>query len=45
MLVSFLEGKSKTNLSPDDCSSVGNQAARLHEITKTLILKGKMIFL
>ena len=34
MLVSYLEGKSKTNLSPDDCSSIGKQAARLHEITK-----------
>ena len=34
MLVSYLEGKSKTNLSPDDCSSIGEQAARLHEITK-----------
>ena len=39
MLVSYLEGKSKTNLSPDDCSSVGKQAARLHEITKNFDFK------
>ena len=41
MLVSYLEGKSKTNLSPDDCSSVGKQAARLHEITKNFDFKRK----
>ncbi len=34
MLVSYLEGKSKTNLSPDNCGLVGKQTARLHEITK-----------
>ncbi len=39
MLVSFLEGKSKTNLSPDDCGSVGKEAARLHEITKNFNFK------
>ena len=39
MLVSFLEGKSKTNLSPDDCGSVGKEAARLHEITKNFHFK------
>ena len=39
MLVSFLEGKSKTNLSPDDCGSVGKEAARLHEITKNFDFK------
>ena len=39
MLVSFLEGKSNTNLSPDDCGSVGKEAARLHEITKNFHFK------
>ena len=39
MLVSYLEGKSKTILSPNDCNSVGKQAARLHEITKNFNFK------
>ena len=39
MLVSYLEGKSKTNLSPNDCNSVGKQAARMHEITKNFNFK------
>ena len=39
MLVSYLEGKSKKNLSPNDCNSVGKQAARLHEITKNFNFK------
>ena len=39
MLVSYLEGKSKTNLSPNDCNSVGKQAAKLHEITKNFNFK------
>ena len=39
MLVSYLEGKSKINLSPNDCNSVGKQAARMHEITKNFNFK------
>ena len=35
-VVSFLEGKEKKNLSPDNCCEVGSQAARLHLITKSL---------
>ena len=34
MIVSFLDGKSKNNLSPLECKIVGNQIARLHQITK-----------
>ena len=35
-LVSFLEGSSKKNLSPDDCQKVGITTAKLHLITKRL---------
>ena len=34
MLVSFLEGKAKQNLSPDNCKSIGIEVARMHELTK-----------
>ena len=34
MIVSFLEGKAKNILSPEDCWSVGQEVARMHEITK-----------
>ena len=34
MIVSFLDGKSKSNLSPSECKIVGNQIARMHQITK-----------
>ncbi len=34
MIVSFLEGKSKTSLSPAECKIVGIQIAKLHMITK-----------
>ena len=34
MIVSFLDGKSKSNLSPFECKIVGNQIAKLHQITK-----------
>ena len=34
MIVSFLDGKSKSNLSPFECKIVGNQIAKLHRITK-----------
>ena len=34
MIVSFLEGKSKFNLSPIECKIVGKEMAKLHQITK-----------
>ena len=34
MIVSFLDGKSKSNLSPSECRIVGNQIAKLHKITQ-----------
>ena len=39
MIVSFIEGKSKDLLSPENCKSVGIEAARMHEITKNLKIK------
>tara|TARA_Y100000590_G_C15718693_1_gene1012793 strand:- start:1892 stop:2860 length:969 start_codon:yes stop_codon:yes gene_type:complete len=38
-VVSFLEGSSKKNLTPDNCYEVGMQTAKLHMITKNLNLK------
>ena len=34
MITSFLDGKSKNDLSPFECKIVGNQIAKLHQITK-----------
>jgi homoserine kinase type II len=34
MIVSFLEGKAKKILTPNDCKQVGAEVARMHEITK-----------
>jgi len=34
MIVSFLEGKAKQNLSPQNCGSIGVEVAKMHEITK-----------
>ena len=34
MIVSFLEGKAKNILSPDNCMSLGQEVARMHLITK-----------
>ena len=34
MIVSFLEGKAKNILSPDNCKSLGREVARMHQITK-----------
>jgi|TARA_B110000967_G_scaffold208333_1_gene260166 homoserine kinase type II len=34
MIVSFLEGKAKSILSPVDCKSVGQEIAKMHQITK-----------
>ena len=39
MIVSFLEGKAKQNLSPDNCKSIGVETAKMHELTKNLKLK------
>ena len=39
MIVSFLDGKAKQNLSPDNCKSIGVETAKMHELTKNLILK------
>ena len=35
-VISFLDGRAKKNLSPDDCHEVGINTARLHLITKDL---------
>ena len=34
MIVGFLEGQSKKNLTPMECKIVGSQIAKLHQITK-----------
>jgi len=34
MIVSFLEGKAKKILNPDNCKSLGREVARMHSITK-----------
>ena len=34
MIVSFLEGTAKNILTPDDCKSIGQEVASMHEITK-----------
>ncbi len=39
MIVSFLQGKAKQNLSPDNCRSIGIEIAKMHELTKNLALK------
>ena len=39
MIVSFLEGKAKQNLSPSNCKSIGVEVAKMHELTKNLKLK------
>ncbi len=39
MIVSFLEGKAKENLSPNNCNSVGIEIAKMHELTKDFNLK------
>ena len=33
MIVSFLEGKAKQNLSPANCKSLGSEVAKMHNIT------------
>ena len=39
MIVSFLEGKAKQVLTPNDCKQVGVEVARMHEITKDFRIK------
>ena len=39
MIVSFLEGKAKQVLTPNDCKQVGAEVARMHEITKDFKIK------
>ena len=39
MIVSFLEGKAKQNLSPQNCKSVGIEVAKMHKITSNFKLK------
>ena len=39
MIVSFLEGKAKKVLTPNDCKQVGAEVARMHEITKEFKIK------
>tara|TARA_B100000945_G_scaffold57643_1_gene42758 strand:+ start:157 stop:1125 length:969 start_codon:yes stop_codon:yes gene_type:complete len=39
MIVSYLDGKSKNNLSPSECKIVGKEIARFHEITKNFNFK------
>ena len=34
MIVSFLEGKAKNILNPDNCKSLGQEVARMHQVTK-----------
>ena len=38
MIVSFLEGKAKRNLTPTNCKSVGVEIAKMHGLTKNLKL-------
>ena len=39
MIVSFLEGKAKSNLSPDNCKAIGIEVAKMHGLTKNLKIK------
>ena len=41
MIVSFLEGRAKKDLSPINCKSIGNEVAKMHEITKNFKLRRK----
>ena len=44
MIVSFLEGKAKKNLSPLNCKSVGAEVAKMHKLTKNFKFKRKQSF-
>ena len=39
MIVSFLEGKAKRNLSPDNCRSIGAETAKMHKLTSNFKFK------
>ena len=39
MIVSFLEGKAKQNLSPANCKSIGFEIAKMHNLTKNFELR------
>ena len=39
MIVSFLEGSAKQNLSPANCKSIGTEIAKMHDLTKNFKLK------
>ncbi len=39
MIVSFLEGKAKKNLSPLNCKSIGVEVAKMHKLTRDLKLR------
>ena len=41
MIVSFLEGKAKNILSPGNCKSVGQEVAKMHELTKNFKIQRK----
>ncbi len=41
MIVSFIEGKAKNILSPENCKSVGIEAAKMHKITDNFTIKRK----
>jgi homoserine kinase type II len=41
MIVSFIDGKAKNILSPEDCKKVGSESAKLHEITKDFKINRK----
>ena len=46
MIVSFLEGRAKqSNLSPENCKTIGIETAKMHDSQKILKLKDKMISL
>ena len=36
MIVSFLKGKAKKDLSPSNCRSIGFEVAKMHKLTKDL---------
>jgi|TARA_Y100000746_G_C15402385_1_gene406905 homoserine kinase type II len=36
MIASFIEGRPKINLSPNNCKSIGIETAKMHELTKNL---------
>ena len=41
MIVTFLEGKAKQNLTPQNCKLVGTEVAKMHEITKKFNIERK----